>query len=199
MKTTKIKSLAMACLLTTAISSYTSAQDKKEAKEENKDKFGSTSISDDTKFAVAAADAGMLEVMLGQLAEKNASSPEVKALAKHMVDDHTKANNELKALAKKKNITLPTKLSDKCDKRYKELAAKTGKDFDKAYIELMIKDHKDMIDMFKKQTEKGNDSELKAWSSSQMSTLQHHLEMTQSTWDVIKDNMDDKEKIQSQK
>src|SRR5215217_2395608 len=75
----------------------------------------------DRTFARDAADAGMLEVKLGELAQKNGNSAEVKKLGSHMITDHTKANDELKALAKKKGIALPTALSDKHQEKYNEL------------------------------------------------------------------------------
>jgi len=63
--------------------------------------------TDDKKFVMKAADAGMAEVQLGQLALTQAGSDEVKQFARRMVDDHGKANVELTQLAKSKGITLP--------------------------------------------------------------------------------------------
>ena len=71
----------------------------------------------DTEFAVSAADAGILEVQLGTLALTKATSSIVKQFAQTMIDDHTKANEELKALSERKNITLPTILSENTKKR----------------------------------------------------------------------------------
>src|SRR6476620_6494216 len=59
-------------------------------------------------FVNDAAQGGMAEVQLGQLALKNSQNPEIKKFAQMMVDDHGKANAELKTLAGKKNYTLPT-------------------------------------------------------------------------------------------
>ena len=67
-----------------------------------------------------------------------------------MVKDHSKANEELKAAATAKNITLPAAVSDKCQKKVAELSEKKGADFDKAYADLMVSDHKEDIDEFKK-------------------------------------------------
>ena len=156
--------------------------DSKElAKEQNEEKFQEVNLEKDSKFAVEAADGSMLEIQLGKLAQQKARSAEVKKLGQMMVDDHTKANEELKAIAAKKNITLPQSMSDKHQKRYNELAEKSGAEFDKEYVDFMVKDHKDDIDEFKDEAEKGNDAELKAWAAAKVPTLQHHLETAQRT------------------
>jgi putative membrane protein len=154
-----------------------SNNDSKEVAEDaNDQKFDDTGLEDDTEFAVTAADGGMLEVQLGELAKTKATSQEVKAFADMMVTDHTKANEELKSLAAKKNITLPTTLSDKSRKSYEDLSKKTGKEFDEAYASLMVDDHQKTVNDFKKQAENGNDPELKSWAAGKVPALEHHLE-----------------------
>jgi putative membrane protein len=158
---------------------------KEEAKDENEQKFNDSNIEDDSKFAVTAADGGMLEVKLGELAKTNGMSQEVKSLGKMMVEDHSKANEELKALASQKNVTLPIEMGDKCQRKYEDLAKKTGKDFDKAYTDLMVKDHKDDIDLFKKEADKGNDPEIKSWAAGKVAVLEHHLERSKDAKDMV--------------
>src|SRR5688500_2887408 len=82
------------------------------AEEQNEETFEKNKAEEDAEFAVEAADAGLMEVQLGTMALTKAASPEVKQFAQKIVDDHTKANNELKALATRKNITLPTTMGD---------------------------------------------------------------------------------------
>lgn len=159
---------------------------KKMAKEENEQKFDNTNMEDDTKFAVAAADGGMLEVQLGQLAQANGSAPQVKQLGQMMVDDHSKANDELKQAAAQKNISLPATLSEKSQKTYDDLSKKTGADFDKAYASLMVDDHKEDINLFQKEADNGKDADLKTWAAGKIPTLQHHLEMAQAANDAVK-------------
>jgi putative membrane protein len=159
---------------------------KEMAEDQNEEKFDSTKIEDDTEFAVAAADGGMLEVKLGELAVTNAASAEVKKFGQTMIDDHSKANSELKALAEQKQITIPTTLSDKCQKTFDDLSAKKGTEFDKAYAELMVKDHKDDLEAFKKEADKGNDPELKSWAANKVTTLEHHLMMAESAEKAVK-------------
>lgn len=158
------------------------------AEEQNDEKFRGSESKDDAEFAVAVADDGMLEVQLGQLASTNASSPQVREFGKMMVDDHSKANNELKTLAQQKGITLPTALSDKSKKKYDELVSKKGRDFDEKYVDLMVKAHKDAVGKFRDEAEDGNDPEIKTWAAGKVPILQRHLEHAQNIQDAIQDN-----------
>lgn len=166
------------------------AEDAKEvAEDQNEAKFDDSEIEDDTQWAVAVADMGMMEVEASKLALERASTPAVKQFAQMMIDDHSKANEELKGLAGQKNISLPATLSDKSQKKYNDLMEKTGKDFEDAYTDCMVKDHKDAVDKFKKQADKGEDADLKSWAAGKVAALEHHLEMakaTEKTVDEIK-------------
>ena len=135
----------------------------------------------DTKFAMEAADGGMMEVELGRLALTKATSPMVKQHAQMMVDDHSKANAELKSLAATKGITLPDSMSADHKKHYKELSGKKGTAFDKAYTDMMVDDHKKDLDKFKDEADKGTDPDIKAWASGKVPTLQQHLDAWQMT------------------
>jgi len=137
-------------------------------------------LKPDAEFATAAADGGMLEVELGKLAVEKGVDPSIKKLGAMMVKDHSKANDELKAAAATKGIALPSALSDKCQKKLGELTGKTGPDFDKAYADLMVSDHKEDIDLFNKETEKGMDKDLSAWAKGKVPVLQHHLQMSEN-------------------
>lgn len=159
---------------------------KEAAKELNEDKFDSTNVKADADFAVKMADAGMFEVEMGKLALQNASSPKVKEYAQMMIDEHTKANNELMEAARTKNITLPAGLSDKCQKKFGELSEKKGKDFDKEYMSVMVDDHEEVLDVLNKQAENGNDADLKAWAQSKVGGIKQHLETAKTTKDMIK-------------
>lgn len=166
---------------------HTETEDTKEvAKEQNEQKFDSTDVKADADFAVKVADAGMLEVELGKLALKNASSPKVKEYAQMMIDDHTKSNAELTEAARKKNISLPTGMSEKCQKKYSDLAEKKGKDFDKDYMSAMVDGHEEVLDEMNKQAEKGKDADLRAWAQGKVDVIKHHLETAKSTKDLIK-------------
>jgi len=142
----------------------------------------------DVDFAVAAADGGMMEVELGKMASQKGVNSSIKKLGAMMVKDHSAANAELKKVAKEKNITLPAGLSDKCRKAVQDLSEKKGADFDKAYADLMVSDHKEDIDEFKKEADKGKDSVLTAWARKKVPVLEHHLAMAEQAKKVTDKN-----------
>jgi putative membrane protein len=132
---------------------------------------------DDADFAVTAANGGMAEVALGQLAQQKATNPEVKAFGAQMVTDHTKANEKMMALAKQKNITLPATVGADEQKMMADLSKKTGKDFDKAYVEAMVKDHDKDVTLFEKESKDGKDADVKALAAATLPVLKMHQTM----------------------
>jgi putative membrane protein len=167
-------------------SDSTNTDPKKEAAAHNDSTFDTSNMKKDASFAVDIADAGMLEVELGKLAQTNASAASVKTFAKEMVTDHGKANDELMTLAKTKGIVLPAALSDKCQKQYNDLSAKKGADFDKAYIDAQVSGHKDVVDLLQKEAEKGEDPDVKTWAQGKLPVVQHHLDMAKQVKDGLK-------------
>jgi putative membrane protein len=129
----------------------------------------------DAKFYRDAAEGGMAEVAMGNLAQQKAQSPTVKDFGAQMVKDHSAANEKLKALAQSKNITLPANPSvDEMEAKSK-LQVLSGQSFDKSYIQGMIKDHEEDIAEFKKEAASGQDPDARAFASATLPTLQAHL------------------------
>jgi putative membrane protein len=185
----KLLAGVMFCVAVTCLFSCGNNADKDSkdvAKEENNQKFDSTNMEEDTKFAVALADGSMFEAEVSKLAATNASAANVKDFAKMMVTDHSAANTELKDLAAKKNISLPMALSEAKQKKYNDLAAKKGTDFDKAYVDCMVDEHKDALDALQKESEKGNDADLRSWATGKIATIQHHYDVIKAIKDAKK-------------
>lgn len=152
--------------------SVENANDANDVKEQK----GTGAEDDDGDFAVKAANGGMLEMEVARLAREKAQSSQVKEFAAMMMADHQKANEELKALAGRKNITLPARLGDDEQKHVDELAKLSGAEFDKKYVDLMVEDHEDDVKLFKEAADDSDDADLKAFAAKQLPTLQKHLE-----------------------
>jgi putative membrane protein len=138
-----------------------------------------TVSSMDKKFATGAAQGGLAEVELGHLAAQKGQSEKVKQFGQRMVDDHGKANEQLKSLAAKDNITLPTALNAKDQSLKDKLSGLSGADFDKMYMQSMVKDHQKDIGEFQKESNNGSNADLKAFAAQTLPTLQEHLRMAQ--------------------
>lgn len=145
-----------------------------------------TSMADDRDFVLEAASGGLMEVELGKMAATNASSPKVKEFGRMMVTDHTKANTELKAVAAKKNITVPASPAEKQQKNIDDLKTKKGADFDKAYVDLMVDDHKEDVGKFEDESKNGKDADVKAFASKTLPVLNKHLEHIKMVQDGMK-------------
>ena len=130
----------------------------------------------DSNFIMKAASGGMMEVELGKIARDKAASQRVKDFGNMMVEDHTRANDELKSIASSKNITVPSAMKEDEQKDVDKLSKKSGADFDKAYMKMMLDDHKKDVDEFKKSSEKSNDADIKNFAIKTLPVLQKHLD-----------------------
>lgn len=133
----------------------------------------------DKAFVKDAAIGGLAEVQFGRLAAERASSPDIKQFGQRMVDDHGKANDKLMAIAKQKNVEVPTELTGKPASEYQKLSKLSGSDFDREYVKLMLDDHKKDVSEFRKQSKSGQDPDVKAFATEALPTLESHLAAVQ--------------------
>jgi putative membrane protein len=131
----------------------------------------------DRAFVMEAARGGMAEVELGKLAADKAASADVKQFGQRMVDDHSKANDELKAWASQKNVTLPADMDAKQKALHHRLSGLSGAAFDRAYMNDMVADHNHDVAAFTRESKMAKDADLKAWAGKTLPTLQEHQKM----------------------
>ena len=132
--------------------------------------------SADKDFMLAAAQGGMTEVKLGELAARKGMSEDVKAFGQMMVKDHTAINTDLKTLAAQKGVTLPENLDAKHQGMVDKLTALKGAEFDDAYVNGMIKDHKMDAKEFKAESAETKDAEIKAFVDKSIPVVSAHLD-----------------------
>lgn len=170
------------------VSSCNSSTDSvKQAQETNEAKIDSPATTqaasvkdtkkDDSEFLTKAASGDMLEVQMGKEVAKRTTNAGVRQAAEQMVSDHTKAGDELKALAAKKNLTLPITLGEDQQKVYNDVLIKKGTDMDKEYVTEMVKDHKEDIKEYTDASNGDTDAEVKAFAQKIVPKLQMHLGM----------------------
>jgi len=128
----------------------------------------------DKKFMMNAAKGGMMEVEWGKLAAQNGQHPDVKKFGSRMVTDHSKANNELMALAKEEGVALPA-------------AKSAGKwKSDKDYMTAMVKDHEKDLAEFQEEAKNGTDADLKKFADKTSKIVSHHLQMAREIQGKLK-------------
>jgi putative membrane protein len=132
----------------------------------------------DKTFMKEAAKGGMMEVEMGKMAQKQGKNADVKSFGARMVADHTKANNQLKSLAKKKGVSL-----DDATPKMEKMGDAT---FDKDYMAAMVKDHEKDVAEFEKEAKDGSDPDVKAWASKTLPTLKKHLELAKAAQAKVK-------------
>lgn len=140
----------------------------------------------DRKFVEFAGQAGLAEVAAGQLAQQKAANEQVKQFGARMVQDHTKANDELKQLAGGKGVNLPTEPDRKHRHEADKLQKLSGAEFDRAFMKQMVEDHKKVVSEFEKHAKDAKDADVKAFASKTLPALREHLQMAQSLNDSVK-------------
>lgn len=153
--------------------------------------FGASAIAQgagakDADFLKQAAQNGAAEVEAGRVAQRQAQNRDVKTFATQMVDDHTKANQELTALARRKGIDVPAEASLLQKGQLKLLGTKNGADFDRGYIEQMgIKAHRETVELFANGMRDAQDPEVKSFATKTLPKLKDHLAMAERLQDRI--------------
>ena len=180
MKKTLIYSmLAFAVVCFVACSNNANKENKEigstDAAEEHNDAKFNSDNEKDAQFVVDATRDNLISISLCDLALSRSTHPEVKELAKNLSDHHTKAQNELAALAAKKNITIPS-TPDTEASEYKTLNDKSGNDFEKTYYNKIVDMHKAAISRFEKAAQDSKDADIRNWASAQLPTLRTHLD-----------------------
>jgi putative membrane protein len=134
----------------------------------------------DKTFVKKAVQGGKAEVELGELAQEKASSEEVKNFAKHLVDDHRQANEQLMKIAQDKGVEVPDQVDPKHQAVKDRLSKLSGEQFDRAFMQEAVKDHQKDVREYRQQSKLGKDPDLKNYASSTLPKLQEHLKTAKS-------------------
>jgi putative membrane protein len=130
---------------------------------------------------------GTREIELGKLASERASLPAVKEFGQMMVEDHTKAGNDLKEIASRENVELESgDAQDEANDAVEKLSDLRGSEFDREYIDMMVKDHQDAVDALQDQAQNADHAAVKTWASAALPRIKSHLEHAQKLQEQLK-------------
>ena len=139
----------------------------------------------DRDFVRTLGEANLAEIDVSRVALGKSTDDNVKKFARHMIDDHTQANNALKEVCDKKGVTLPAAADDDHRKDLVRMADLKGVDFDRSYAAVMVSDHKKAVDLFENLLKNGKDPDVRTYAEKTLPTIRKHLTMAEElNWKV---------------
>jgi putative membrane protein len=136
-------------------------------------------LTADKDFVNQATAAGMAEVDLGKLGAEKATDQSVKQFAQRMVDDHSKANEQLIKILADKKVEVPKELPADATSTKDQLSGLSGADFDREFMTHMVSGHEKAVALFDKESKEGQDAQLKQFAEQTLPTIQDHLKQAQ--------------------
>ncbi|MEP6662448.1 MAG: DUF4142 domain-containing protein [Verrucomicrobiota bacterium] len=131
------------------------------------------------EFIKKAAQGGMMEINLGKVATQHGEDPAVKELGQTLVTDHSKANEQLKAIAQRKGVDLSSEMDSKHEKTMDRFSHLNGTEFDRAFTAHMIRDHQKDIAMFERAAVSNEDADVRAFAKETLPVIKGHLRTAQ--------------------
>jgi putative membrane protein len=132
--------------------------------------------SQDRTFMMKVAQGNRAEIDLGSVAAGRSADTAVQNFALMMVNDHTKAQGDLKVLTSNKSVGF----ADSVDAKHKalkvQLSNMTGRQFDSAYVMNMVLDHQQTDSLFAAEQSGGSDADVKAYANKYRPAIQMHLQ-----------------------
>jgi len=142
--------------------------------------FSQVKGGSDQKFVDFAAQTDMMEANLAQYAQDNAQSQGVKDYAQMLNADHTKDYTQLSDAATKAGLTVPKGLDAMHNRKLAPLEKLKGTAFDHRYVSEMIMGHQQAIAEYKKEADKGQNPDIKAYANAALPVLQKHWDGAKS-------------------
>ena len=133
----------------------------------------------DKQFLKIAAEANMMEVHAGKMAEAQASNESVKDFGKTLKQDHTQSYHELALLAQKTGGSIPKGIEVGQDPAMQKLMHLQGKKFDRMFVHDEIQDHQKTIAAFEREAKQGQNPELQSYAQQSLPVLEKHLRKAQ--------------------
>ena len=130
-------------------------------------------------FLKKAAEINLAEVEMGKLAEQKGNNQAVKDFGKRMVDDHTKAQDQLEQIAKREGVILPTQPGAEANSLHQQLSGLSGAQFDQMYIQHMLSGHKGAIGIFENEIEHGRSAAIKGYAEATLPVIQDHIRIAE--------------------
>ena len=140
------------------------------------------------EFVNAAGQASLVEIRTSEMALEKSASPDVKAFAQMMIDNHKASIDKLKAAASAASLMPPADILDDFHiRRINDLVETDGDaDFDADYAALQVDAHNDAIKLFEDYSKDMDaTAQLKMYADESLPTLQTHKAEAEKIRDII--------------
>lgn len=131
---------------------------------------------EDAAFIRETLQSGMTEIKMGELARQNAQD-QLKDFGQRLIDDHTRANDELARLAAIRGLDAPSQMGVKGTEAFQHLSRLGGAEFDRACARQAVDAHVQAIKSFRLRIERTRDAELKAFAQKTLQLFEDDLAM----------------------
>jgi putative membrane protein len=164
-----MKKVISAVAVSLLLASSAMAQEKSAG---DPDKAAAAMKVETPKFVEMVASSNMFEIESSKLAEQKSKDEDIQAFAKHMIKDHTKAGEDLKAAGQ----TPPMKYAPKHAAMMKLLENAEGKDFEALYIDMQTQAHMEAVMLFRTYAGSGGDEKVVSFAKKTLPALEMHMD-----------------------
>jgi putative membrane protein len=148
---------------------FVGAEDRKEGRKDKE-------VIDDATFVMKAGSSNLAEIKASELAQKEATSGDIREFSAMLVKDHSNAQSALKRAAKSAGVTVPSELLPEHKKGGEMLAKHQGeKDFDTAFIKHMVESHTKSVELYESASASVKNDELKKYIEKTLPVVKEHL------------------------
>ncbi|MFN7140135.1 MAG: DUF4142 domain-containing protein [Limisphaerales bacterium] len=133
----------------------------------------------DRMFVNDAMLSGRNEIEMARIGAQRADNLDLRLLSQRIVDDHTRANQELIMLARQERIVLPD-LDQEPQTHTAHLSALQGPEFDRVFLQHMLDAHRTDIKKFEAASRTAQNPEIRAFAARTLPKLREHLRIAQN-------------------
>jgi putative membrane protein len=133
--------------------------------------------ADDKEFMMSAAHSDQNEIQLSKMALAKGVTGTTKAYADKMIADHTKSTANLKPIAAKAGVTLPTDMDADHKTMAPAMEKLSGQAFEAKFLQQMVADHQKTANTLKAHETMTKNTALQGWITTTLPVVESHLTM----------------------
>ena len=136
--------------------------------------------ANDNEFMMTAAHSDQNEIQQSKMALAKGVTGMAKDMANKMIADHTKSTADLKQIAAKKGVTLPTDMDAEHKAMAPAMEKLSGKAFEQQYIKQMVADHQKTANTMAAHQQMTKDPALQGFITKTLPVVESHLQMAEN-------------------